>query len=98
MMGWYDGWGWGSGLWMFLMMAMWVAVVALVVWAVVRMTRPGRSGGSYGSTHDSQAPMPESPRQVLDRRLASGEIDTETYAAMRRLIEDRGARGAGTSS
>jgi putative membrane protein len=57
-MGWM-GFGWIFG----------VALVALVVWALVR------TGGAPGNTR-------ESPEQILKRRYASGEIDRETYQRM----------------
>ena len=51
----------------------WIALIALVVFAVVRLF-PGRS---------ATAPEPperrEEPREILKRRLASGEIDVETF-------------------
>src|SRR5690349_12026169 len=84
MMGWYDG-GWG-GPWMVLF---WVVVIGAVVWGVARLTRrPG----------DGTVPPPvESPRQILDRRFASGELTEEQYAAARRALEghsvDREPRG-----
>jgi putative membrane protein len=79
MMGWYDnGWGWGAGIGMFVMVLFWGGLIALGVWAVARLTR-GES-----------RPMPlESPRQILDRRFASGEIDAEQYAQSRHILEGR---------
>ncbi len=75
-----DGfWGGSGGVGVVLMVLIWVTVVALAVWAVVRLA-PGRTGGSA---------LPESPRAVLDRRLALGEIDAEEYARLRRLVESR---------
>lgn len=77
MMGWYDG-GWG-GPWMVVMLLFWVVVIGAVVWGVARLTR---------RPSDGTAPPPvESPRQILDRRFASGELDEEQYAAARRALE-----------
>jgi len=79
MMGWYDnGWGWGAGIGMIVMVLFWGGLIALVVWAVARMTRG-----------DVQSRPSDSPRQILDRRLASGEIDAEQYAQTRHLLESR---------
>lgn len=80
MMGWYDhGWGWGAGLGMVMMIVVWGGLIALGVWAVARLTR------------GEPRPTPtETPRQILDRRFASGEIDTEQYAEARHLLESRG--------
>ena len=79
MMGWYGN-GWGSGLGMLVMLLVWGGLIALGVWAVARMTR-------------GEAPRPpvETPRQILDRRLASGDIDAEQYAEARHLLEGRRA-------
>ncbi len=60
------GWGWA----MFVLMAIAVVtVVALVVW-VVRTTAIHPHGA---------ANQTETPRQVLDRRLAAGEITPDEY-------------------
>jgi len=64
-------WGWDAGggwLMMGIGMLIWVAVIVLVVWLIVRAVgqRPG-GGGS------------ESAEDLLRRRYASGEIDAEEY-------------------
>lgn len=81
MMGWYNDAGTGYGWWMAGMMLLLVAAVVVGAWAVLR------GSGNPGST--TVAPT---PRAVLDRRLAAGEIDAETYAELRRLLEDGGSR------
>ena len=82
-------WGWESmhmggwtGGWVF-MTVFWVALIALVVWAVAALFPRGRGGGDVGG---------ESPRDVLDRRYARGELDAETYRQMREDL--RGGDGA----
>jgi putative membrane protein len=57
------------------MVAFWTAFLALAVWAVTQIfpTRP-----SAGSGPDSRA-----PGERLDERLATGEIDVETYRRLR---------------
>lgn len=67
MMDWYDT-GWGSGSWavMAFMMVLWVGLLALAAWAAVHFLRK-----------DSPTSISETPRATLDRRLATGEIDTE---------------------
>lgn len=66
-MRWYgDGHMGSMGIW-------WVlgaALIALVVWALVRTPRGTMNGSS------------ESPEQILKRRYAGGEIDHETYQRM----------------
>ncbi len=54
----------------------WVAIVALVGWGLGRMF-PVRSDADAGAD----------ARSVLDARLASGEIDVETYRAVRAQID-----------
>ena len=75
-MGW--GWGMGAGGWI-AMVIFWVAVLALIIWAVMRVFP---AGGGRGS-----APRAETPQEILDRRFASGEIDSETYRAMRAALD-----------
>jgi len=86
MMGWYnDGWGGGSWAAMSLMMLFWVVVLAVAAWVGVHFLRgEGR-----------RAAASPTPRAVLDTRLASGEIDAEQYATLRRLLD---GTSAGTSS
>ena len=69
--GWHDG-GWGI-LWM---IASWVLIVALVVWLV----RSFSSGGSGG------AGRKPSPLDILDERLARGEISSDEYEERRRSL------------
>ena len=77
MMGWY-GTGMGSGVGMIVMLLVWGSLIGLGVWAVARLTRG-----------DARPAPTETPRQILDRRLAAGEIDGEEYAEARRLLENR---------
>lgn len=70
------GWGMGAGGWI-AMAIFWVALIALVVWLVVRALPSGRdadldrTGGA------------ETAEQILDRRYAAGEVDSDTYQVMR---------------
>ena len=77
------GYGLGMGLLGWLLMGLfWLVLMAVVIWAVVRLL-PAR-GSSSG-------PVPESALDILDRRYARGEIDTETYQMQRRALAE--ARG-----
>lgn len=78
MMDWSGNVGWMSGYGMWMMLLFWGVPVALAVWALVRMTR-----------HSSPPTSAESPRQILDRRFASGELDAEQYGEARRVLEGR---------
>lgn len=74
MMNWYgDGWMGGG---MIYMTIIWIVIIGLGVWLVTWLTRT-----------DKSIPKEETPRQILDRRLAAGEIDAVAYAQARRLIE-----------
>jgi putative membrane protein len=76
MMGWYGG---GMGPLGFLAMGVfWLILLGLIVWLVVRLV-PGSSGGTMH-------PAGESPLEILDRRLARGELDLETWQAQRAAL------------
>ena len=64
-----DGYDMGSGGWT-MMIILTLVVVALVIWAVARIAPRQR---------ETTAAMTERPREILDRRLARGEIDSDTY-------------------
>lgn len=74
-----SGWcsGMGAGGWL-LMALLWGSFLAVIVWAVTRLfpgsrTQPGEPGTPGG----------ESAGSLLDRRLAAGEIDEDTYLRLR---------------
>ena len=64
------GWctGMGVGGWVFMIGA-WATILGLAVWVVTRIFP------SDNRSRDAQ--------RSLDRRLASGEIDPQTYSALR---------------
>lgn len=81
---WYgDGWGWSV---MMLMPLLWIALLAVIIWAVVRLAGPG--GHEHGPVGDG-TPRWETPQQILDRRFASGEIDAEAYTQARDRLAGR---------
>ena len=85
MMGWYqDGMGWGG--WLLMTLAM-VAFWALVVFAVVALFRSDAPGAAR-----------RTPEQILDERLARGEIDAAEYQARRDALgsDHVSSRPAGT--
>jgi uncharacterized membrane protein len=76
MMGWYGG---GMGPLGWLGMGVFgLVVLALIGWLVVRLL-PGSGGGPT-------RPAGGSALEALDRRLASGEIDQETWQAQRAAL------------
>lgn len=89
---WFGGMGpamWvGAGLF-------WALLLGAIVWLVVELVssrrRPEVPSGP--AVAPPGAPAAESPLAVLDRRLAAGEVDVETYQQVRTaLLEQRGGR------
>jgi len=78
MMGWYGNGGMGSLGWLG-MGAFWLVLLGLILWLVVRLL-PGSGGGATLETG-------ESALDILDRRLASGQIDTATWQAQRLALQ-----------
>lgn len=78
-----DGWhgGWGSGWWI-LMPLLWVALIGAIIWAGTRLF-PARYERDGGRRDGGSA---ETPEEILGRRLATGEIDVETYDALREKL------------
>ncbi len=75
-----SGWcgGMGVGGWL-LMALLWGSFLAVIVWAVTRIFP-----GSRPRPDQAAAPGREdSTDSLLDRRLASGEIDEDTYLRLR---------------
>jgi len=63
----------------------WLILLGLVIWLVVRLL-PGSGSGTTRS-------LGESALEILDRRLANGEIDLEPWQAQRAaLLSTRGDR------
>jgi putative membrane protein len=80
MMGWYGG-GMGPIGWL-AMGLFWLILIGLIVWLVVHLL-PGSGDGTTSSSG-------ETAFEILDRRLASGEIELETWQAQRAaLVEAR---------
>jgi putative membrane protein len=83
-----DGFDHGqSGLLMAGMMIFWIAVIVVAIWLVIRLTdrRPSHHLGH--EMHSSAlAPRGEAPKDILDRRLALGEIDAEQYSIAKKLL------------
>lgn len=78
MMGYYTGYGWGA--WMVVIMLAWPLIIALGIWGVVAITRDRQVA--------EVKPDGESARQVLDRRLATGEISERQYIEARKLMDN----------
>ena len=81
MMGWYGGGGMGSLGWLGIGV-FWLALILLVIWLVVRLLPSGTTRNTG-----------ESALEILDRRLADGQIDFEPWQAQRAaILTARGGR------
>ena len=79
-MNWYrDGYGMSGGGILFMGL-MWLVIIGFAIWLVTWMTHRDHH-------HMTSVEKLESPRQILDRRFASGEIDADAYAQSRKLLE-----------
>lgn len=75
------GWNGANAGWMaVLMVVAWLVLIAVAAWAVVALTRGRRRP-------DAPPAAGESPAQLLDRRLAAGELTPEEYLALRSALE-----------
>jgi putative membrane protein len=77
MMDWYGRGGMSSVGWLG-MGAFWLILLGVIIWLVVRLL-PGNGSGATRNTG-------ESALEILDRRLASGEIDTQAWQAQRAAL------------
>lgn len=85
-MDWY-GMGMGVGGWV-LGGLFWLVLVGLLIWLVVQVT-----SSQSRRLPPPRGPVGEDPLEILDRRLARGEIDLDTYRAHRAaLLEARGGQ------
>jgi putative membrane protein len=90
MMGWYGG-DMGGGGWTFMGL-FWVVLIVGIIWLVVRLLPSNAHKGHTGAVLH-QVPGQEAPVDILDRRLASGEVDLESYQQQRAApIAARGGR------
>jgi len=79
MMGWYGGGGMGALGWLG-MGVFWLALILLLTWLVARLLPGRRTTRNTG----------ESALEILDRRLANGQIDMEPWQAQRATIQTAG--------
>ena len=74
-----DGWhhDMDAGNWI-LMAVFWIAFLVLAAWVIT----------SVLSGRGRQSEPLERPEEILDRRLAAGEIDTKTYDKLRAKLRE----------
>ena len=80
--------GMGAGGWV-VMIVLGTALLALIAWAIARIA-PSRSDDVREPRRSTDEPV-----EILDRRLARGEIDVETYEQLRSKVSSRTAAGMG---
>jgi putative membrane protein len=81
--------GMGPAGWL-LMIGFWAAIIAVIVWAVTRLF-PKASTGRRSPAAPQRRRDPQ--ELLLDQRLASDEIDPQTYIAARRELTGTGQGG-----
>lgn len=76
----YGTWcsGMGLGGWI-VMIGLWAGLIAVAVWAVTRLFPTGQTQQPPG--HGSGT-----AREILDQRLASGQVDPDTYERLLREL------------
>jgi putative membrane protein len=78
-MNWGYGTNWlGTLIWLAILIAVVVAIIALVRWMTI-------SGGSSSSKHHHPS---DSAMEILRRRYAKGEITKEQFTAMKHDLEE----------
>lgn len=91
MWGYYPDWG-GMFLMMVLSNILWIALLGLLVWAVIRWF--GRRASVPGSREPGPFGSSPSALEILRQRYARGEIDTATFEQMRERLEVHASSGA----
>jgi len=79
MMGWNNG-SMAAGGWIFIGL-FWIVLIAASTWLVLRLvpSKTRTNSAVPASTSGIVAPGRDSPFDILDRRLANGDIDAQTY-------------------
>ena len=83
-------WGYGFG-WGWLMMALgtvlWIAVLVVLVWALIRWVSSNSKTSTPTPTMMHMPPSGPSAEEILRQRYARGEIDTATFEQMRERLQ-----------
>lgn len=75
------GWGWAM---MTFWTLLWVGLLSVLAWAVISWARGSRAPSQPSAQHATP-----NARELLDRRLAGGEITIEEYKARESALDDR---------
>jgi putative membrane protein len=65
----------------------WIALAILTVWLIVRLVERRPHHPAPPAVHEGRAQSLETPREILDRRFASGEITAEQYSEAKKLLK-----------
>ncbi len=90
MWGYGYGFDWLSTLLMSLGMVLWIALLVVLVWVVIRWIE--RKVTTPASPVTSTPPSGPSALEILQQRYARGEIDTMTFEQMRERLTTLGAQ------
>jgi putative membrane protein len=77
--------GWGGWLMMVSGNILWIALLGVLVWAVVRRIEQRQS--IFGSPGPRSSAHEPSALEILSQRYARGEIDTATFEQMRERLQ-----------
>ena len=87
---WWYSFSWGGMFLMLLGMALWIALLVVLVWALIRwLDRRNTVTSGQGLGMPANGP---SAIEILRQRYARGEIDTATFEQMRECLVASGAR------
>jgi putative membrane protein len=87
---WGYGFSWGGMFLMLLGMALWIALLVVLVWAIIRwLDRRNTAPPTQGPGKPATGP---SALEILRQRYARGKIDTATFEQMRERLAASGAR------
>ena len=86
---WGLGYLWPAILLMILGMTLWIVLLVVLIWALVRWLNSKTTSSSQHDRH--MPPIEPSAMEILRQRYARGEIDHTTFEQMRERLEASGA-------
>jgi len=83
-------WGWPSGVWWIVPVLCLLLMVGMIVAMVLLARRGGCACGPMWRPTSAGPHAGDTPRQILDRRLAAGELSRDQYDGIRKDLETAG--------